>query len=217
MLEDMDTFDGELEDGCEAEARFAEDVAVTVTSLAYRYFSKPNPMPGLTVSANLDEVEMRDQLVAQQHFECDCVTMFEQVCDNVYEFAGDAEAPPGRKLIYEKIEWRSFSPEALEEEALAICEELKITDPEKQKVVCADHLRDGVFQQYYEDFQILLHKALKKLALEYFPEIKDMSATGLRETEFALYLDMIEFYEHVLAVVEDEIDLNLDESMYPTR
>jgi len=40
---------------------------------------------------------------------------------------------------------------------------------------------------YYTNFKILAHKALKKLALEYFPELTEISAAGIREIDYMLY------------------------------
>ncbi len=215
LLDEMDAISKAVEDLQEAKAEFIDEVAILVAGLTYSYFSETQPLPGLSVSADLDEVELREQLVAQRFFTYYCQTTFDQMCDNVRDFAGNAEASADRKLYYRKIEWRSFTPEVLEQKSQATCEKHNIMDSEMRELMHALYRRDAVVEQYYQNFEMLLHKALKKLALKYFPEIKELSATGLRETDYALYLYMGEFYEHVMVVVEGELNLTLDESMYP--
>ncbi|MBN2089623.1 hypothetical protein JW964_08415 [candidate division KSB1 bacterium] len=167
-------------------ARFTKDLLERVSNLTWDYFSKPVPDAGLIEQMELTEVVFRKRFIANSEFEYFGNLIFDQLCDDMEDFSGD-EVPPERKLEYQKIEYPSYSKEECEQNALEFSKKYNLTLPEHLESLRQSFMEEAISKKYYDTYEILLHKELKKMTVEYFPEIMEISGTGLREIDYMLY------------------------------
>lgn len=168
-------------------ARFIKDFLERVSTLTWDYFSKPVPNADLIEQCSLDEDTFRIRFIANGEIEYFGNLIFDQLCDDMEDFSGD-EVPPGRKLNYKKIEYSTCSREECERKALKMCQQINLDTTVYLEQLCQRYLEDTIAEKYYDTYEILLHKELKKMAVEYFPEIMEISGTGLLEVDYMLYL-----------------------------
>lgn len=168
-------------------ARFIKDFLERVSTLTWDYFSKPVPDAELIEQCTLDEDTFRIRFFANGEFEYFGNLIFEQLCDDMEDFSWE-EVPPWRKLDYQKIVYSTYSREECEQKALKMCQEINADPTIYLERLCQSYLEDAIAEEYYDTYEILLHKELKKMAVEYFPEIMEISGAGLLEVDYMLYL-----------------------------
>lgn len=167
-------------------ARFSKDFLQRVSAVTWEFFSKPVPDPDLIEQMILTEDDFQKRFLANPEFEYLGRVVFDQLCDDMEDFSGD-EIPAERVLEYKKIEYPTYSKEECEKKALKFGRENNLTLPEQLENLCQSFMEDAIARRYYDNYEILLHKELKKMAVEYFPEIMEISGTGLREVDYMLY------------------------------
>ncbi len=167
-------------------ARFIKDFQERVSNLAWDYYSKPVPELKLLEQVEMDEETFHKEFLANYEFEYFGGLIFDQLCDDMEDFSGD-EVPPDRKLEYKKIETPTYSKEESDQQALEFGKEHNLTRPEHLESLRQSFWEDLIVKKYYDTFETLLHKELKKLTVDHFPEIMEISGTGLREIDYMLY------------------------------
>ncbi len=182
-------------------ARFSEDLFTDIAATTCKYFSQAPPHPALTIKSSLDEFELREGLAADKHVRFYAQSFFEELYRLMEDFL-KYERPPGRKLRYKKIEQPSFTDETILQYVERLAKNFPTPDDEDFRLLFKYSKEDALVEEVYVKFQIAIHKTFKKLALEYFPEIMDISATGLREVDYYLY--------SFKQIIEDNIYTKMD-------
>jgi len=183
------------------QAEFAEDLIISLGMAMYDYFSSQPAHPKLALEGEISEEQIIEQLAADKDIQFYSLTISEELDGHIWEFS-EENVPAERKLRQKKIEYRMYNHEAVLEQAQKTMEESNITEPEDQKLLLKYYEEDALIDDFYANFDMLLHKTLKKLALKYFPEIAELSATGLREIDYLLYSHMRMMRENILKTLQ---------------
>lgn len=192
------------------QAKFTEDLIMSVGMATYDYFSTQPARPELVLKGEISEEEIIEQLAADTDIPYYVIWLSEHLVDLIKDFSGDS-VPADKKLYHRKIEYESYSDEAVAEHANRLIEECNIQDPEDQELLYDYCKEDALVGEFYDNFDMLLHKILKKLALKYFPQISDVSGTGLKEIDYMLYTYMRMLRDNMMVILENvnvEVDLN---------
>jgi hypothetical protein len=107
--------------------------------------------------------------------------------------------------------YRSFTDEAIEEEIRKLKKDGIIFDTEEWETLRGYYKQDFKIEEYYTNYKISVHKALKKLVLEYFPELTEISATGIREIDYILHTYMLMIYENIMNILQDVLNVSMQD------
>ena len=97
----------------------------------------------------------------------------------------------------------------LEEQIKEFEKEFKNLDPNQRSTLRQSLKEDAQIEEFYTNFKISIHKALKKLTLEYFPELPEITGNGIREIDYMLYTYMLMIYENVMSILEDAVHVSV--------
>jgi hypothetical protein len=75
--------------------------------------------------------------------------------------------------------------------------------PEALPMLVEYHKENTVVDEFNENFQIRLHKELKKLILDFFPQIPEASSTCIREIDYLLYAYTLKISEKIQNILEE--------------
>ncbi len=193
----------------ERQSRFTNEMIETITARTVQHFTTKTAYPHLDFHGELDEDALSQGILADKDFKFYGIWIFEEVEDIVVDFCGD-EIPAGRKLYYKKIEYPSYSEESIAEEMKEFENNWRGELSPKQRAILYQSLVDDYrTDEFYRDFKISLHKALKKLTFEYYPEIAEISGAGIREIDSLLHTYMLMIRENVMNILGDAVQVSV--------
>ncbi len=193
----------------ESQSRFINELMDVITAQTYLHFTTKTAYPHLNIQCELDEDDLKQNILAEKYSKSYGIWIFEEVAEIVVDFYG-YKVPTDRKLSCQKIEYPSFTEKTLQDEI----EKFEKTCPKKlspeQRASLYQSLKeDQKIGEFYINFKISLHKALKKLTFEYFPEIMEISGAGIREIDYALYIYMLNIYWDIMRILADAVDISV--------
>lgn len=193
----------------ERESRFINELMDIITARTYEHFTTKTAYPHLNIQGDLDKNGLKQAILADKDFKFYGIWIFEEVDETVIDFYG-YEIPTDRKLYYRKIEYPSFTEKTLQEEMKKFEEECTINLSPEQRATLYQSLKDdNQTDEFFINFKISIHKALKKLAFEYFPKITEISGAGIREIDTMLYTYMLNIYGNVMSIIDDAVDVSV--------
>jgi hypothetical protein len=188
--------------------QFTREMIQTVGFLTYDYFTREPPHPYYERYTDIDQNELMARIRADEQFRYYGIWMYEELCMSIDAFMQE-ELPPNWQLSNKKVEWPSYSEEALEEKVNDFIGQCRVTLTPEQVQDVWDDLRDNfIFKEYGTNFRIEMHNALKKLALKYFPEIMDIHPVGYREIDYDLYIYMLLNKENIWDILLEMAEEN---------
>ncbi len=181
--------------------RFTDDLMIRIGTIAGDYFTKEIPESEFLYQLEMDEEEIREKITADFHLLRFGIQIFDQLCNDVDDFQHD-EVPPGRELKYKKIELPSFTEAAIEEKIKKFGKRHGIQNPEQDEILREVFFQQAVITAYYVNFDILIYQELKKITVTCFPELMEISSTGLREIDYLLYDSAFRMGDMVVKLLE---------------
>ncbi|MBI9038878.1 MAG: hypothetical protein JEY97_12150 [Bacteroidales bacterium] len=128
--------------------------------------------------------------------EWDFVQIFEDTNDLIHHYSKFDKycfiKPPLNKKKEDEAQRKKHNQELLD-----------LAGPEKRELAIQIIEEDEEYRIFYETFKNKLDSCIKKLILEYFPEINELSANGLRELSYLIYLDLSEILDGIYTYIED--------------
>lgn len=174
-----------------------KNIANAVVAFMYQKVERPD----LFFEMKLEPDVLRHRIVTNEEINRYAMELFDDLYDYICEFR-DCDFPKGRKLLYKKIEYRFYSEDKIREGIAAFEKNCQSLTPEQHVVLCESFRDDAITDDYYAKYEKLIHDELKKLAVEYFPEIGDIRPNGIREIDFHLYINMIWIREEIYKIIE---------------
>jgi len=187
--------------------RFTAELIDQIGSVTYDHFSPKVPPSDLVIEGALTERELREKITLDKDFQFYGIWIVEGLNDHIINFSDD-EIPAGRKLYYKKIEYPSFTDEEIEKEIEEFEKDFCFDSNQREELfrMLKD---DAKITRFYITFQIRIHKALKKLALEYFPKITEISSVGIREIDYMLHTYMFMINENIMKILENTVQVSV--------
>ena len=191
------------------QAKFADELVGIISELTYQHFTEKSSYLHLNIQGELNKEALKQSILADKDFKYYGIWIFEELDLITFYFSGD-DLPAGRKLFYKKIEYPSFTEEALEEQIKEFEKELNLPLNKGQREMIRQSFKeDAQIEEFYTNFRITIHKALKKSALEYFPNITEISGAGIREIDYMLYTYMLMIKENIMNILEDSVHISV--------
>ncbi len=191
----------------EYQAQFINEFIERIIVLTYKYFTAKSSWPHLQMHGEINEDVLEQNILADEDFKFYGIWIFEELNEIVIDYEG-FKVPAGKKPDYKKIEYPSFTEETLEKQIKKFEKGCKNLNPEQRLTIRQSFKEMALINEFYTNFKIFIHKDLKKLALEYFPEIPEISGAGIREIDYMLYAYML--------MIKGNIMKHLDDAVYVT-
>jgi len=195
----------------EHRSRFTNELIEIITALTYRHFTTKTSYPHLNIRGKLDKNVLRQNILTDEDFKYYGIWIFEELAQIIIDFSDD-ERPAGIKRYYKKIKYPFFTEKTLEEQIKEFEKEFKNLTPSQRSTLHQSLKEEVQIEEFYTNFKTSIHKALKKLALEYFPELPEITGNGIREIDYMLYTYMLMINENVMSILEDAAHI----SVYPS-
>jgi hypothetical protein len=199
FLDDMDELLKKHKDYKYRRAMFTVELIERIGTITYKHFSDKTSYH-----------EIKEKIASDKDFKYYAIWIFDELINNIEDFSDD-EIPAGKKLFYKKIEYRSFTDEAIEEQIKKLKKTGIIFNSEQWETLRGYYKQDFKIEEYYKNFKILLHNELKKLALEFFPELTEISAAGIREIDYMLHKYMLKIYENIMNILQDVVNVSMQD------
>jgi hypothetical protein len=129
--------------------------------------------------------------------------IFEEVNQVMIDFDG-FEAPVGKRIHTMKPKFPSFTEAALEVQMKQLESEYQVSTAEQRAVLRQCLEEDAQNEELNTNFRMSIHKALKKLVLEYYPELAEISGAGIREIDSMLYTYMSLIRGNIMNILTDD-------------
>ncbi|MBN2090456.1 hypothetical protein JW964_12655 [candidate division KSB1 bacterium] len=181
--------------------RFTDELMIRLGTIAGDYFTRKIPESDFLYQLELDAEEISTKITADFYLQRYGIRIFDQLCKDVDDFQHD-EIPSGRELKYEKVEFPLFTVAAIEERIKKYGKRHGIPNPEKEEILREVFFEQAVVSEYYVNFDILIYQELKKITVNYFPELMEISSTGLREIDYMLYDSAVRMGEMIVKLLE---------------
>jgi len=194
----------------ERQSRFTNELIEIITALTYRHFTTKTSYPHLNIRGELDKNVLKQNILTDEDFKYYGMWIFEELAQIMIDFSDD-ELLAGIELYYKKIEYPFFTEKTLEEQIKEFEKEFKNLNPSQCSTLHQFLKEDVQIEEFYRNFKISIHKALKKLALEYFPGLPEITGNGIREIDYMLYTYMLMIHENVMIILENVAHI----SVYP--
>lgn len=212
LLQDMETTLARVKHYQEQCARFSEDLYTDIAATTCKYFNQSPTHPALTIKSGLDEFELRETLAADKNVRFLAQICFEEMCNLMEDFL-KYELPPDRELRYKKIEQPSFTDEAVLQYVKEMLQKFTMPDDADIRLLFKYRTEDTLIKEVYVKFEIAIHKTFKKLALEYFPGIMQISAAGLREVDYSLYMHKQMIQDMIYVAMDSQVSISAEVSV----
>ncbi len=182
-------------------ARFTADLWFKIGTITWEYFSQKVPDSEFLEQITLEADEIHARIAADFDLQRNGIQIFDQLCHDIEDFQND-EMPVGRALRYQKIKYPEFTPAAIEERIKHYGARHQIPNPEKEEILREVFFEQAVVSEYYVNFEIRLYQELKKLTVAHFPELMEISGSGLREIDYLLYDNAYHIGERIIKLLE---------------
>ena len=192
------------------QSRFADDLVKSMAELTYQHFTAKSSYRHLDIQGELEKGELRRAISTDNDFKFYGMWIFEEVAQDVIDFVAFS-VPAGRRLSYIKPKYPSFTEEALELSMREFESECRVLSDEERADLRQILKEDAQIQEFYTNFRISIHKALKELVLEYFPEIGETSSAGLREIDSLLNTYMCMIRGNIMSILADDVRVSVYE------
>ena len=212
LLQDMEATLARHKHCQEQGARFSEDLYTDIAATTCKYFSQSPTHPALIIKSSLDEFELRETLAADKDVRFFAQGCYEELYDLMEDFL-EHELPPDRELRYKKIEQPSFTDEAVWQNVKEMTQKFTMPDHADLRLLFKYRTEDALIEEVYIKFEIAIHKTFKKLALEYFPEIMQISAAGLREVDYSLYMQKQIIQDMIYVAMDSRVSVSAEVSV----
>jgi len=170
--------------------RFTEEYKERVCEVAYEYFAKQPPDPELITPKAIDKETLRQGIEADEQFDWYGTWMFESTAELINRYWEDND-PPGESLTFNKNRWPAFTEEAIEQEFQSTKDKFNGPLTAEQEESLRESIReDQAIEKYYVDFEKILHNALKKLVVDYFPMVVHIHSNGFLQIDETLHFYM---------------------------
>lgn len=199
-LDEMESALRGYEEYMELQEKFIQDLLVRMAAITYDHFAGDGHHPNLLITFGFQEDEIIEYFAADEDFKYYGIWIFEELTDCVNDFEG-YKAPPDKIIRCGKVEFHRYTEESMDEHLREFVENYNLSK-KQVKELRETYLEDVIIDEFYVNFQVLIHNTLKKMALEHFPEIMDVSAEGLREIDYMLYSYMLMMRENIMKVVD---------------
>ncbi len=193
-------------------ALFSEDLYMYLAATTYKYFRQPPAHPALTIESTLDEFELHEALATDKDVKFLAQGCFEYLYNLLEDFL-EHELPPNRKFRYRKREEPSFTDEAVFQYVKNMTQKYTIPDKEDRQLLFKYTKEDFLVEEVYEKFETAIFKVFKKLAFKYFPDIIDLSATGLREVDYCLYMHKEMVKDNIYVEMDSRVSVSAEVSI----
>ncbi|HKJ67723.1 MAG TPA: hypothetical protein VKA68_07180 [bacterium] len=188
---------------------FLEDLIDAVSSATYEYFTGELLLENTFHLDHLTEAEFRERFaVMEDILWADSYYTIQNIEYCIKTFS-DEEIPEGTVLKYKKIEPPDCSEEAVEARIQEAMKGIKVQRKQIEAIFRESFWDSAITKEFYFKYKKILHNILKELALDYFPEIMELTATGFRELDTLLWFQMAEVHESVreiLLTIDEEIN-----------
>lgn len=183
-------------------ARFIPEITDTVSRLLYEHFTGDLPHPDISAITSTSLEEIREILADSINFYYQSVWALEDIMRCV-ELFREEENPAEWRSRLTKFRYPHHTEETIQEEV----ERMISYAPEKFTEEDIAYLRqlvreDGIIDDYYAEFRKKIHNTLKKMALDYMPDLMEITGNGFRELDSALYIHARELNEECMVVLE---------------
>jgi len=140
----------------------------------------------------------RNEFISElfKKFEWDIGQMFENTIELIYHYSKTDKY----YLIQPRVKNKEEEEEKRKKEKQEL---LDLIGPDDREYMIQMIKEDEEYRIFHETFKNKLDSCIKKLILEYFPEINELSANGLRELSYLIYLDLSEILDGIYTYIED--------------
>ncbi len=191
----------DFEEYQEIKDKFTWELIDRVSLATHQHFSGEKPHPHLELENPLTESEWRNKIIADKDFKYYGIWIFEELISCMQDFS-DYNNPPDRELQYKEINFPSFTEEELEAKVQRFSRKLGDITPEDVELLRENLREDAIIEEYYTRYKILIHDTLKKLTVDFFPEIMEITADGIREINYLLYQYMLMINDNIMNMLE---------------
>jgi len=182
--------------------RYIRDVKRSLSGVVVAYLFQKVERPELFFKMQIAPLDLRLLIMTNKDIELLIDQMFDDLYDYTVEFY-DSDRPKGRKLWYEKIEYKLYSEERVLENVREMEKMNSAPLTPAQRPDFYEFSRDEeISQDYAERFHKMIHDELKRLAVKYFPEISEITPTGIREIDSLLHFNMIWIGDEIYKIAD---------------
>ncbi|MDD5766170.1 MAG: hypothetical protein PHW79_08015 [Candidatus Marinimicrobia bacterium] len=183
---------------------FVWDALKSIADTVIAYLFQKVERPELFFDIKMKPEALRNGIVIDNDVKFEVDELFETLYDYIADFR-DCDAPPGKQLLYRKVEYQLYSEERVQER-LAEMEKMsqKPFTPEQYQDF-REYCRDETIMRDYQDrYEKTLHDELKRLTVKYYPEIGEITPTGIREIDYILYLTMFRITQEIYKIIDGD-------------
>ena len=201
MFDEWDEAAEAYENFRKARAEFTHEMIQTLGEITYEFFSGDLPSDDILDQDKLDAETVKKQVASIERLSFEGQEIFEQLERCVVTFS-DEDVPDDAQIMQYKFSYKDYSESAIKkrmQQDLKYLEDqflIKFNE-EEVKTFQENSREQEAYDKFHQDFQILIHNTLKKLALKYYPEIMELNSTGFREVDSILHYHMCEILEPI--------------------
>jgi hypothetical protein len=201
FLESIEKSEKEQEEYGKNLPKFINELTELISEVTYQHFIEKKLKFNLKMDSNLDKNLLNKKITYNENITYYIEWIFEELTGIMLDFT-EYEIPTDRVLLYKKIEYPVYDEKWVQENISHMKKIGMDFSTEEWEKLYNLYKNDAYMEEHFVNFKKLIHKAFKKLALKYYPDIPEISGAGIREIDYMLYRYMLRILPDIYRILQ---------------